>query len=91
MPLLDTDIEIVRNMFEVNLFALLATTQAFAPLLLKSKGTIVNIGSIAGVAPLAWQGMYNTSKAAVNLLTDNLRIELEPFGVKVVLVRYLLN
>jgi 1-acylglycerone phosphate reductase len=71
-------------MFDVNVFALISVTQAFAPLLIASKGTIINIGSIAGKFPVPWQGYYNASKAAVNLLSDNLRIELKPFGVKVI-------
>ncbi|KAH8795516.1 putative short-chain dehydrogenase/reductase [Hyaloscypha finlandica] len=71
-------------MFDVNVFALIAVTQAFSPLLIASKGTIVKIGSIVGKIPLPWQGYYNASKAAVNLLSDQLRIELSPFNVKVV-------
>ncbi|RAL63921.1 hypothetical protein DID88_003109 [Monilinia fructigena] len=86
MPLLDTEVSVARKMFDVNVFALIAITQAFAPLLINSKGTIINIGSIAGLSPSYWQGYYNASKAAVNLITDQLRVELEPFGVKVILV-----
>jgi 1-acylglycerone phosphate reductase len=71
---------------EVNLFSRVAITQAFAPLLIRSKGTIVNIGSIAGVYPSVWQGMYSATCAAVNHWSDILRIEMEPFGVKVILV-----
>jgi 1-acylglycerone phosphate reductase len=51
---------------EVNLFSRVDITQAFAPLLIRSKGTIDNIGSIAGVYPSVWQGMYGASCAAVN-------------------------
>lgn len=71
-------------MFDVNVFALVAVTQAFAPLLIASKGTVVNIGSLVGKFPMPWQGYYNASKAAVNLLSDQLRIELSPFNVKVI-------
>ena len=48
MPVLDTDMEETRRMFEVNLFGVLAVTQAFAPLLIAAKGTIVNNSSIGG-------------------------------------------
>jgi len=85
-PLLDSDISVAKKMYDLNVFALIAVTQAFAPLLMASKGTIVNIGSIAGVAPIPWQGFYNASKAAVNLITDQLRLELSPWGIKVILV-----
>jgi 1-acylglycerone phosphate reductase len=84
MPLLDSDVAVAKKMFDVNVFALIAVTQAFAPLLIASKGTIVNIGSIVGKIPFPWQGYYNASKAAVNLLSDQLRIELSPFNVKVI-------
>jgi len=85
IPLLDADIETAKAMFDLNVFAPIALAQAFAPLLIRSQGTILNIGSIAGLVPFPWQGMYNASKAALNLLTDNLRLELEPLGVTVVL------
>ncbi|TAQ87142.1 hypothetical protein B7494_g4545 [Chlorociboria aeruginascens] len=83
---LDSEISIVKKMFDVNVFAVIAVTQAFAPLLIASKGRIVNIGSIAGHAPLFWNGYYNASKGAVNILTQQLRLELAPLGIKVILV-----
>ena len=85
-PLLDADIEQVKKMFDVNVFGIVATIQAFAPLLIAAKGTILNIGSIAGYGPFPWQSLYNASKGAVHQLTDTLRLELDPFDVKVILV-----
>ncbi|KAE8451659.1 hypothetical protein EG329_003116 [Mollisiaceae sp. DMI_Dod_QoI] len=84
LPLLDTTVAAARKVFDVNVFALVAVTQAFAPLLIASKGTVINIGSVAGVIPMPWQGYYNATKAAVAMLSDNLRIELSPWGVKVI-------
>ena len=84
MPLLDTDISMAKKMFDVNVFALIAVTQAFSPLLIAAKGTIVNIGSIAGRFQVPWQGNYNASKAAVQMLTDQFRAELKPFDVKAI-------
>ncbi|KAF5872415.1 putative short-chain dehydrogenase protein [Botrytis fragariae] len=86
MPLLDSEVLVAQKMFDINVFALVAVTQAFSPLLIFSKGTVINIGSIAGISPGYWQGYYNASKAAVNLITDQLRLELEPLGVKAILV-----
>ena len=86
LPLLDTDVAEAKKMFDVNVFALVSVTKAFSPLLIASKGTIINIGSIAGKAPIPWQGYYNASKAAVNLLSDQLRLELAPFGVDCICV-----
>jgi 1-acylglycerone phosphate reductase len=88
MPLLDTDLDDARNMFEVNLWGLLAMTQAFAPLLVATaaKGhtaRVLNIGSVASRVQVPWAGAYNASKAALHSLNDTLRIELAPFGVGV--------
>ncbi|TGO15386.1 hypothetical protein BTUL_0041g00720 [Botrytis tulipae] len=86
MPLLDTEVSVAQKMFDTNVFALVVVTQAFSPLLISSKGTVINIGSVAGISPGYWQGYYNASKAAVNIITDQLRLELEPLGVKAILV-----
>ena len=48
MPALDTDIEKAKQMYEVNVWGVFAMTKAFAPLLVQGKGTIANIGSVAG-------------------------------------------
>ena len=56
MPLLDTSIEESRKLFDVNVWGLLAVTQAFAPMLGRSKGVVLNIASIAGAVRMAWQG-----------------------------------
>lgn len=81
--MLDTTVDAARKIFDLNVFALVAVTQAFAPLLIASKGQVINIGSIAGITPVPWQGYYNATKAAVASLSGNLRIELAPFGVRV--------
>lgn len=73
-------------MYQVNLFGLMEVTQAFAPQVIAAKGQVINIGSIAGVIPTPLQGVYNSSKAAVHALSDALRIEMAPFGVKVICV-----
>lgn len=86
MPLLDSDLSVAKKMFDVNFFAVVAVTQAFAPLLIASKGTIINIGSVLGKMPLPWQGYYNASKAAVAIMTDQMRIEFSPWGVRAILV-----
>lgn len=86
MPLLDSDVSVAKKMFDVNVFAIVTVTQAFAPLLFASQGTIINIGSVLGKMPLPWQGYYNASKAAVAILTDQMRIEFSPWKVRVILV-----
>jgi 1-acylglycerone phosphate reductase len=86
---LEADLDYARKAMDVNLFARVAVTQAFAALLIRSKGTIANIGSIAGVYLSVWQGMYGASSAAVNHWSDILQNEMAPFGVKVILVSLL--
>lgn len=88
MPVVDGEPDAIRQMFEVNVIGLVATTKAFTPLLLASKGVVVNIGSMLGIAPFPYQGLYNASKAAVNILTETLRLELVPFDIRVVLVSH---
>ena len=59
MPLLDSNLQIGRDLYEVNVFGVIAVTKAFFPLLRKAKGTVANLGSIVGVGPLApYQGTY---------------------------------
>ena len=48
MPVLDSNIEAARTIFDVNLWGVLAMSQAFATMLIETKGILVNIGSIAG-------------------------------------------
>ncbi|KAH6713294.1 hypothetical protein DL95DRAFT_494452 [Leptodontidium sp. 2 PMI_412] len=86
MPLLDVKLETAREVFELNYISVLAMTQAFAPSLIAAKGKVINIGSIVGRLAQAYTGVYNTSKAAANLLSETLRVELAPFGVEVITV-----
>ncbi|KAF2107813.1 NADPH-dependent 1-acyldihydroxyacetone phosphate reductase [Lophiotrema nucula] len=84
MPALDVDIEEARAVFETNYWGVLRVVQAFAPLVIAAKGSILNVGSGAGDLPLPFQSMYNASKAAQNMLSEVLRLELRPLGVKVI-------
>ena len=85
MPISDLDISKAKELFDLNVWSYLATTQAFLPVLLKSKsGMIVNHTSSASEVPIPFQATYNASKAAMAMFSDTLRLELEPFGIKVV-------
>ncbi|KAK4634751.1 Short-chain dehydrogenase RED1 [Fulvia fulva] len=86
VPALDVEMEEIRQTFEANLFGVMAMCQAFAPLLVEAKGTIVQIGSLAGIMPYVFGSVYNASKAALHSYSDTLRVELAPFDVKVVTV-----
>lgn len=86
LPLTDVLIDTARDLFDLNFWAVLVMIQAFIPLIRKSSygGMIVNNTSVAAIAPVPLQGIYNASKAAAASLTETLRLELEPFGIKVV-------
>ncbi|MGH8434991.1 MAG: SDR family oxidoreductase [Pseudomonas sp.] len=80
-PLLDGGVDALRRQFETNVFALVGVTRALFPLLRRSRGLVVNIGSVSGVLVTPFAGAYCASKAAVHALSDALRLELAPFGI----------
>ncbi|KAH8722688.1 putative hydroxybutyrate dehydrogenase [Phaeosphaeriaceae sp. PMI808] len=86
MPLLDEDINQAKELFDTNVWAPLQLVQAFSPLLIESKGTVVFISSVSGYLNVPWQGTYAASKSSLEILGDVLRLELAPFDVKVVTV-----
>lgn len=86
-PLLDGGVEALRRQFETNVFALIGVTRALLPLLRRNKGLVVNIGSVSGVLVTPFAGAYCASKAAVHALSDALRLELAPFGIRVLEVQ----
>ena len=74
-------------MFETNVFGLLALTRAWLPHLRKQRsGTVVNLSSIGGLIGGAGMGYYNATKFAVEGISQALRAELEPLGMKVIVV-----
>jgi NAD(P)-dependent dehydrogenase (short-subunit alcohol dehydrogenase family) len=77
----------VRKMFEVNVFGLLAMTQAVLPGMRKRRsGCIVNLSSIGGLRSFPALGHYNASKFAVEGLSEALWQEVEPLGIRVMVV-----
>ena len=73
-----------RSVFDQNFFSIINTTHAFLPLLLESKGTIVNHTSQTPYFAFPGTALYACSKAAARQYTDNLRTELHPFSVRVI-------
>jgi len=78
--------EEIEQTFAVNVTGLLLVTRACLPLLRAAGGRIVNISSISGLVAMPGVSVYAASKHAVEAITDSLRVELEPFGVKVIAV-----
>src|SRR5471032_1881578 len=86
-PLLDGGVPAMQRQFETNVFSLVGVTRALFPALRRNKGLVVNIGSVSGVLVTPFAGAYCASKAAVHALSDALRMELAPFGVRVMEVQ----
>ena len=85
-PMIEADIDDLEFLFDVNVFGVFRVTKAFAPMILESKGRIINISSISGVLSGGGYGMYAGSKHALEAMTDALSNELEKFGVHVAAV-----
>jgi len=86
-PLLDGGVEALRRQFETNVFSIVGVTRALFPALRGSKGLVVNIGSVSGVLVTPFAGAYCASKAAVHAMNEALRLELAPFGIRVMEVQ----
>jgi NAD(P)-dependent dehydrogenase (short-subunit alcohol dehydrogenase family) len=77
----------IRRMFEINLFGLGRMIQAVLPgMRRRRKGCIVNISSLAGLRSAPALGFYNATKFAVEGLSGALLQEVEPLGIKVIVV-----
>lgn len=76
--------EDMRSQFETNVFGLLTVTRAFLPeMMARRSGRIVNVSSSGGLVSLPFVGVYHATKFALEALSDTLRWELRPFGVRV--------
>ena len=81
-----TEPEVIRRVMAVNFFGALHCTHAALETLLAQRGMIVVISSVAGFAPLIARTGYAASKHALHGFFDSLRTEVEPLGLKVLLV-----
>lgn len=82
----DATVHEFQALWEINFLAAVRCVRAFLPELRKQKGSLVNIGSLAGKSPGKLLGAYPASKYALTAYTHQLRRELEPEGVHVMLV-----
>ena len=80
------DTEDWRRMMDTNVLGLMYMTHAALPHLLASRGTVVNVSSVAGRIVSRGSGVYNASKWAVNAFSESLRQEVTERGVRVVVV-----
>jgi NAD(P)-dependent dehydrogenase (short-subunit alcohol dehydrogenase family) len=83
---LDTTPDEFRELMELNLISVVRLTRAAAPYLLKRHGHLVNIGSLSGKIATRYMGAYPATKFALAAYTQQLRLELGPQGLHVLLV-----
>src|ERR671932_2302506 len=84
----DLSIEEIKAQFETNFFGVVRVTQQVLPVMRKqnSGGTIVNISSVGGRIGIPGLSAYHSTKFALEGLSESISYELEPFGIKVVLI-----
>ncbi len=86
-PLMDIEVEEMRQQFEVNLYGVHRVTKAVFPLLLESKGRIVMMSSDSGFFATPFFGPYCSSKHALEGYSDSLRRELALYNIDVVKIQ----
>jgi NAD(P)-dependent dehydrogenase (short-subunit alcohol dehydrogenase family) len=83
----DLSMDEIKAQYETNIFGLIRPTQAVLPAMRKQKsGTIVNISSVAGRFGYPGGSAYISTKFAVEGLSESMAYELEPFGIKVIII-----
>ncbi len=83
----DISIEEIKTQYETNVFGLMRTTQAVLPIMRKQKsGLIVNISSGVGRFGIPTSSAYVSTKFAVEGLSESMSYEIEPFGIKTVII-----
>jgi len=77
----------LRHQYDTNVFGVMAVTRAFVPKMReRGKGRVVNVSSMGGKMTFPFMGAYNSTKYALESLSDALRYELRAFGIDVVLI-----
>jgi short-subunit dehydrogenase len=77
----------IKNQFETNVFGVIRVTQNVLPIMRsQNNGIIINISSISGLVGIPSQSVYVATKFAVEGLSESMSYELEPFGIKVILI-----
>jgi NADP-dependent 3-hydroxy acid dehydrogenase YdfG len=87
-PIEELEINAVRHEFETNVFGLVRMAQLVLPAMRqRNAGRIINVGSVGGTFTAPGAGAYHASKYAVEAFSDALRMEVQAFGVQVVLIQ----
>ena len=86
VPAIDISDEDIESAFETNVFSVMRIVRELSPLIIRARGKIVNIGSVTAVTPYVFSSIYNATKGALHAYSNTLRLELAPFGVRVILI-----
>lgn len=87
-PLEETSMEEFKNLFEINFFGTVRVINNVLPTMRKKKsGIIINTSSIGGIIGLPFQGVYSSTKFAIEGYTEALSKELNEFGIKVCMLQ----
>jgi len=82
-PLEEIPTDEIRNNFETNVFGPIEVIKAVLPQMrLQKSGLIINVTSIAGYMGLPFRSVYSSSKAALEILTEAIRMEIKTFGIQ---------
>ena len=83
----DTSIQEAQAQLDTNFFGTVRVLKSTLPIMRRQhEGLIVNVSSLAGLVALPFQAFYSASKFAMEGMSEALRVEMKPFGVKVVLL-----
>ena len=86
-PLEETSMNEIKGQFETNLFGAIRTMQAVIPTMRNQRsGKIVNITSVGGKLAIPFHSGYHGTKFALEGLSESIQYELDPFGIKVIII-----
>jgi len=86
-PLESTSVEEAQRQLDVNLLGVFRVCRTVLPVMRRQGGGyIVNIGSIGGLIAIPYQPLYSASKFALEGMTESLRLEVRPLGIRVVII-----
>lgn len=83
IPAIDADMDDVQKSYDANVFGPMRVVNTFIPLLIAARGLILNISSGSSQVPYLFGGVYSATKGALEVWSRVLRMELQPFNVRV--------
>jgi 1-acylglycerone phosphate reductase len=84
-PIIEQPLQEFREVLDTNVVGVIQMCQAVVPsMIARGNGLVVNIGSVTSFLTTPWSAAYSASKAALQAVTDSLRLEVAPFGIGVI-------